>query len=86
MAGRSSRFESANRDAARRLGRALRDARVAQRISREELAHRAQVSVSTVQKIEVGPVVEPGYFTVMRLAACLGVDPARAADAGRRRG
>lgn len=30
--------------------------------------------VSTLQKIETGPVVEPGYFTVLALCRALDVD------------
>ncbi len=33
----------------------------------------AGVSVSTVQKIEVGPIVDPGYFTMRSLAEALGL-------------
>jgi transcriptional regulator with XRE-family HTH domain len=42
-------------------------------MTQEQLASRAQVAVSTVRKIESCRVVEPGYFTVLSIAAALGV-------------
>jgi hypothetical protein len=34
----------------------------------------ALVAMSTLQKIESGRVIEPGYFTMLSLADALGVD------------
>jgi DNA-binding XRE family transcriptional regulator len=70
-AGRARRAESRFRDQASRLALRLRSVRNARGLTQEQLAARAQVAVSTLRKIESGRVVEPGYFTVLSLAAVL---------------
>lgn len=71
--GRKTRRASEHREAARALGAFLRRSREAQGLSRDELAIQSGSSVSTIQKIEVGTVVEPGYFTVVALCRALGL-------------
>jgi transcriptional regulator with XRE-family HTH domain len=71
--GRARRDESRFRDQANRLAARLHSLRQDRGMTQEQLAARAQVAVSTLRKIESGRVVEPGYFTVLSLAAALGI-------------
>lgn len=64
------------------LCEALRSARVKAKLSRAELAARASVNASTIQKIEEGRSANPGVFTVAALAVALDLD---LADVLRRR-
>lgn len=66
--GRPPRAESASAEDAVRLAVRLRSAREAQGWSREELAHRARLSAATLAKIELHATVDPGFFTIARLA------------------
>lgn len=72
--GRKTRRASPYREDSRSLGSELLSLREERRLTREEVAARSDVSVSTLQKIETGPVVEPGYFTVVALCRALDVD------------
>ncbi len=56
------------------LATRLRALRVDRGLTQEQLAGNARVAVSTLRKIESGRVVEPGYFTMLSLAAALGID------------
>ncbi|MGN9805594.1 helix-turn-helix domain-containing protein [Micromonospora sp. L32] len=56
------------------LARRLRSVRVQKGLTQEQLAVRAQVAVSTLRKIESGRVVEPGYFTMLSIAAALEIE------------
>jgi DNA-binding XRE family transcriptional regulator len=44
-------------------------------LSQEQLARRANVTISTLRAIEAGTVVNPGYFIVMALLAVLDARP-----------
>jgi transcriptional regulator with XRE-family HTH domain len=74
-AGRARRQDSRYREQARALAARLRALRLDRELTQEQLAMRAGVAVSTLRKIESGVVVEPGYFTVLSLAAALDIDP-----------
>ena len=56
----------------RDLAAALRGLRAEQRISQEELAHRAGISRPYLSDIETGAAV-PGFNNVVRLAQALGL-------------
>jgi len=73
-AGRTRREVSQFREQAEQLAARLRALRMARGLTQEQLAARAQVAVSTLRKIESVRVVEPGYFTVLSIAAALDVD------------
>jgi DNA-binding XRE family transcriptional regulator len=72
-AGRTKREESRFRERAAIMAAKLRSIRVDKGLTQEQLANRAQVAVSTLRKIESGRVVEPGLFTMLSIAAALGV-------------
>lgn len=44
------------------------------KFSRKELSARSGVSASTIQAIEEGRVVDPGFFTVIALGVALRID------------
>jgi transcriptional regulator with XRE-family HTH domain len=54
------------------LARAVRQLRTAQRLSQEELAHRAGVHLTWIGRIESG-TANPGWGTTKRVAKGLGV-------------
>lgn len=54
---------------ARHLGAHVRRSREQHQLSQQDLAVRASVSISTLQKIERAETKDPGFFTVTRLAA-----------------
>jgi transcriptional regulator with XRE-family HTH domain len=60
---------------ARHLGRRLRYLRAQHVVTQIELSSRAQMGRSYLSKLENGRIL-PRYFTLARLAACLGVHPA----------
>lgn len=53
------------------LGRAIRDERLAQSLSGEDLARASQVSVDLVRSIESGRVANPGLYSVAAIASAL---------------
>lgn len=55
------------------LGRHLQSARVAAGLTQQELCQRANISYSTLAKIERGAIKAPSVFTIQRLAEVLGV-------------
>jgi transcriptional regulator with XRE-family HTH domain len=55
------------------LGTRLRDARVAAKMTQEQLARAANVTVMTVSNIERGAIENPKRNTLVALAAALGV-------------
>lgn len=55
-------------------GRKVRQLRLRNRMTQQELAHRAKLSVTQVSRIEKDAQT-PRFSTVDRLAAALGVDP-----------
>jgi len=73
-AGRARRENSRFKQQAEVLATRLRTLRSQRGLTQEQLAHQAQVAVSTLRKIESGHVIEPGYFTVLSLANALGID------------
>ncbi len=86
--GRVARAQSPYVDAAARLAGALRSAREARGLSREQLARAAELSTATLAKIELHATLDPGFFTVARIAGALALrldDLARHADAGPQR-
>lgn len=54
------------------LGAVLKQLRDARAVTQEDLAHNAKIAVSTLQAIE-NARSEPGWQTVRRLVAALGV-------------
>ncbi|MCZ2498931.1 helix-turn-helix domain-containing protein [Xylophilus sp. Kf1] len=54
------------------LGKAIRELRVMQRVSQEDLAHRASLDRSYMSSIERG-VQNPGVMIVIKIASALGV-------------
>jgi len=54
------------------LGKALQNARKAKGITQQELCHAAELSYSTLAKIERGAIKSPSVFTVGRIAQVLG--------------
>jgi DNA-binding XRE family transcriptional regulator len=72
-AGRAKREESRFRDQASRLAIRLRALRIEREMTQEQLAGRAKIAVSTLRKIESSRVIEPGYFTMLSIAAALGI-------------
>ncbi len=59
---------------ARHLGRRLRYLRAQHGITQIELSSRAQMGRAYLSRLENGRIL-PRYFTLARLAACLGVHP-----------
>lgn len=76
MPKRKRREDVPHRAEAARLTVILRKGREARGISQQTLAVAADVSIGTVRAIETGRTVDPGLFTVVRLAAGLGLDMA----------
>jgi len=54
------------------LGKALQDARKSRGMTQQELCHAAELSYSTLAKIERGAIKSPSVFTVGRIAQVLG--------------
>ena len=54
------------------MGRHLQSARMAAGLTQQELCQRAQISYSTLAKIERGAIKAPSVFTIQRLAEVLG--------------
>jgi transcriptional regulator with XRE-family HTH domain len=69
---------SADRERGVRLGAALRDARGSRSIG--EVASAAGISAETLRKIETGRIPTPAFFTVVALAAELGLPLTTLAD------
>jgi transcriptional regulator with XRE-family HTH domain len=67
---------SQHSEAARILGERFRDARIAAKVTRAELANLADMNVANYGKIERGRG-NPNFDTIVRLAGVPGVDPAR---------
>ncbi|GIF23409.1 hypothetical protein Ate02nite_61390 [Paractinoplanes tereljensis] len=74
--GRARRENSRYRPQAGLLATRLRTVRIAQGLTQGEVARRAGIGIATLRKIESGNVVEPGYFTVLAIAAALSAEPA----------
>ena len=55
--------------------------RMALGLTQGEIARRAGIGIATLRKIESGAVIEPGYFTVLAIAAAVGAEPALLAPA-----
>lgn len=55
------------------LGRRLQAARVAAGLTQQSLCHKAQLSYSTLTKIERGAIKSPSIFTIQSIAGALGV-------------
>lgn len=76
MPNRATRSESRYAEQAGQLAEIVRKARQDQRISQQELATRAGISVGAVRALESKRTVEPGYFTVQVLANVLKIPAA----------
>jgi transcriptional regulator with XRE-family HTH domain len=59
---------------ARHLGRRLRYLRAQHGVTQSELSSKAKMGRSYLSRLENGRIL-PRYFTLARLAACLGVHP-----------
>lgn len=55
------------------LGRHLQSARVTAGLTQQELCQRANISYSTLAKIERGAIKAPSVFTIQRIAEVLGI-------------
>jgi FMN phosphatase YigB (HAD superfamily) len=55
------------------LGKAIQEARQAAGLTQQELCQKAELSYSTLAKIERGAIKTPSVFTVMKIAQILGV-------------
>lgn len=55
------------------MGRHLQSARIAAGLTQQELCQRADISYSTLAKIERGAIKSPSVFTVQRLSEVLGL-------------
>ena len=62
-------------EAARLLGERIRDQRIALAISQDDVANLAGINVTNYGKIERG-LSNPAFYTILRIAVVLGVDPA----------
>lgn len=60
-------------DEAEHLGRRLQKARSAAGLTQQALCHRAQLSYSTLTKIERGAIKSPSIFTIQSIAGALGM-------------
>lgn len=69
--GRVPRGENPYAEDAARLAAQLRSARERTGLSREQLARQADLSAATLAKIELHATLDPGFFTVARLADAL---------------
>lgn len=67
----SSDTDSHDRDHAARLSAVLSAGRRRAKISQQELAQRANISVGSVAKLESGRSPEPGFFLVARMASAI---------------
>lgn len=74
--GRTRRENSRYKFQAGLLASQLRMMRTAQHLTQDEIARRAGIGIATLRKIENGAVIEPGYFTVLAIAAALGAESA----------
>jgi len=59
---------------AKKLGRRLRYLRAQNNVTQAELSSRATMGRAYLSRLERGKIL-PRYLTLVRLAACLGVDP-----------
>ncbi|SDT80265.1 helix-turn-helix domain-containing protein [Actinoplanes derwentensis] len=73
--GRARRENSRFRPQADILAKRIRALRTTQGLTQEDVARRAGIGIATLRKIESGAVVEPGYFTVLAIAAALHTGP-----------
>lgn len=73
MVGRLSREASPHREAADRLGQAIRLRRLSLQLSQQAVADRAGVAYGTIRAIERKAVVDPGVFTISSIASALDV-------------
>lgn len=53
------------------LGKLLQNARVKAKLTQQELCHQADISYSTLAKIERGAIKAPSIFTIQRIASVL---------------
>src|ERR1700722_8609516 len=56
------------------LGKSLQHARQAAGLTQQELCHKANLSYSTLAKIERGAIKSPSIFTIQKIAQVLGID------------
>jgi len=73
---RSEGIRSTTSELARDLGRRLRYLRAQIGVTQKELSNKAAIGRAHLSKLERGKIL-PGYLTLGRLAAAIGVDPAR---------
>jgi len=71
MPNRATRAASPHRSRAEGLAYLLRQRRLEMQLSQQALAHRAGIAIATLRAIESGRTVEPGFFTIVELAAVL---------------
>jgi transcriptional regulator with XRE-family HTH domain len=65
------RIDGGQRRRAERLGRLLANSRARKKLSQEQLARSADVSVDTLRRLEQHRTVDPSFFLIAALAAPL---------------
>ena len=56
------------------LGKALQLARLSKGLTQQQLCQRADLSYSTLAKIERGAIKAPSIFTIEKIASTLGIE------------
>jgi transcriptional regulator with XRE-family HTH domain len=57
------------------LGKQLQSARQKAGLTQQQLCHKANLSFSTLTKIERGAIKSPSIFTIQSIASALGISP-----------
>ncbi len=63
----------ANKQVNNLLGKKIRELRLKNNLSQDELARRADVPYTTLTKIEVGVIKKPSVFVVAKIAKALSI-------------
>jgi transcriptional regulator with XRE-family HTH domain len=63
----------ANKQVNNLLGKKIKELRLKNNLSQDELARRADVPYTTLTKIEVGVIKKPSVFVVAKIAKALGI-------------
>lgn len=58
-----------------RLGQLIRTTRIDRGLRQEDLARRTEIATATLRRIEMGEVLGPSVFVVLRLLNELDLDP-----------
>jgi len=63
----------ANKQVNNLLGKKIKELRLKNNLSQDELARKADVPYTTLTKIEVGVIKKPSVFVVAKIAKALGI-------------